>query len=274
MKKLIFIPILVFVLSGFLSACGNQSSSEKSSTEAKTKTVTIGSLDVEPYSEIIKLVQKKLKKEDINLEVKYFTDVVIPNQALHNKEIDLNYFQHQSYLDGATEGNDWELVSVAKTFNNIFGAYSKKYKSIQDLPEGAVITIPGDPGNSGRSLVLLDQYGLIKLKEGVGAEATQRDIIENKHNYKIVEIEQMMLPKAYEDSDLTAIMGTYAIQAGLSPMKDALIKEKTDDYYTSIVVARAEDKDDELIKRVAEEFESPEVEKFVLDKYSDVLTWP
>ena len=84
----------------------------------------------------------------------------------------------------------------------------------------------------------------------------------------------MMLPKAYEDSDLTAIMGTYAIQAGLSPAKDALIKEKTDDYYTSIVVAREEDKNDKLIKRVADEFESPEVEKFVLDNYSDVLTWP
>jgi D-methionine transport system substrate-binding protein len=275
MKKLNLVTDFLLLASILLAACGIQSSSEKSSTEAKKNTtVIIGALDWEPYTEIIKLVQKNLKKEGINLEVKYFSDVVIPNQALQNKEIDLNYFQHQSYLDGATAGNNWELVSVAKTFNNIFGAYSKKYKSIHNLPEGAVITIPGDPGNSGRSLVLLEQNGLIKLKEGVGAKATQKDIIENKHNYKIVEVEQMMLPKAYEDSDLTAIMGTYAIQAGLSPAKDALIKEKTNDYYTSIVVAREENKDDKLIKRIAEEFESPEVEKFVLDNYSDVLTWP
>src|SRR5690606_6816693 len=119
-----------------------------------------------------------------------------------------------------TEGTDWKLVPVAKTFNNIFGAYSSKYDSIEELPDGAVITIPADPGNSGRSLVLLEQYGLIKLKEGVGAEATQKDIIENKRQFKIVEVEQMMLPKAYEDSDLTAIMGTYAVQAGLIPAKD------------------------------------------------------
>ena len=135
MKKLYVLPILILVLSVFLSACGSSKSSGKETAETGKQTVTIAAVDYEPYDKIIELVQKNLKKEGINLEVKYFSDVVIPNQALQNKEVDLNYFQHQSYLDGATQANGWKLVAVAKTFNNIFGAYSKKYKSIEELPD-------------------------------------------------------------------------------------------------------------------------------------------
>ncbi|MGX9134882.1 MetQ/NlpA family ABC transporter substrate-binding protein [Rummeliibacillus sp. JY-2-4R] len=273
MNKSKLLSVFILIMSLLLVACGTKTQSG-SGNSTEDKTVTIGILDWKPYKEIVKVVQDNLKDDGIHLEIKYFSDVIIPNQALNNKEIDLNYFQHQSYLDGAIKGKGWNLVPVAKTFNNIFGAYSKKYKNIKELPDGAVITIPADPGNSGRSLVLLDRYGLIKLKDGVGAEATQKDIIENKHRYKIVEVEQMMLPKAYEDSDLTAIMGTYALQAGLTPAKDAIIKEKPDDYYTSIVVAREDNKDDEIIKKVAEEFESAEVKQFVLKNYSNVVTWP
>src|SRR4051794_5537057 len=120
MKKIKLLSVFILFMSLILTACGNttQSSSDNSTED---KTVTIGILDWQPSQDVVKLVQKNLKDEGINLEIKYFSDVIIPNQALHNKEIDLNYFQHQSYLDGAIEGKGWDLVPVAKTYNGIFG---------------------------------------------------------------------------------------------------------------------------------------------------------
>ncbi|HWO98497.1 MAG TPA: MetQ/NlpA family ABC transporter substrate-binding protein [Bacillus sp. (in: firmicutes)] len=274
MKKISVLPVLILALSLFLNACGTSTSGGKEAADKGNQTVTIAAVDYEPYDGVLQFVQKRLKEQGIDLQIKYFTDVVIPNEALNNKEVDLNYFQNNGYLRAANASNNTELTPVAYTFDQIFGAYSKKYKSIEDLPDGSVITIPGDPGNSARSLKLLEQHGLIKLKEGAGFDASQRDIIENNHNYKFVEIDQMMLPKAYEDADLIAIMGGYALQAGLKPAKDALIKEKINGHdYTSVLVARPDNKDDELIQKVAKAFEASEVKQFVLENYSDVAVW-
>jgi D-methionine transport system substrate-binding protein len=274
MKKPYVLAILVFILSVFLCACGISKTNGKEGSETGKRTVTVAAVDYDPYNGVLKFVQKRLKDQGIDLKIKYFTDVVIPNEALNKKEVDLNYFQNNGYLRAANSSNHTKLIPVAYTFDQIFGAYSKKYKNINDLPDGSVITIPGDPGNSARSLKLLEQYGLIKLKEGAGFDASQQDIIENKHHFKIVEIDQMMLPKAYEDADLIAMMGVYALQAHLVPAKDALIKEKVNGHdYTSVLVARPDNKDDELIQKVAKAFEAPEVKQFLLDKFKDVAIW-
>lgn len=274
MKRISVISVLITVLTLFLSACGSSSTSGEETNNIKNQTVTIAAVDYEPYDDVLQFVQKNLKEQGINLEIKYFSDVVLPNEALNNKEVDLNYFQNNGYLRAANEANNTELIPVAYTFDQIFGAYSKKYKSIEELPDGSVITIPADPGNSARSLKLLEQHGLIKLREGSGFDASQRDIVENKHDFKFVEIDQMMLPKAYEDADLIAIMGGYALQAGLKPAEDALIKEKVNGHdYTSVVVAHPDNKDDALIQKVAKAFESPEARKFVLENHPDVAIW-
>ena len=271
MKRISITSVLIVVMTLFLSACGSSSTSGEEET---SQTVTIAAVDYEPYDGVLQFVQKRLKEQGINLKIKYFSDVVLPNEALNNKEVDLNYFQNNGYLRAANEANNTELTPVAYTFDQIFGAYSKKYQSIEELPDGSVITIPADPGNSARSLKLFEQHGLIKLREGAGFDASQRDIVENKHNFKFVEIDQMMLPKAYEDADLIAIMGAYALQAGLKPAEDALIKEKVNGHdYTSVLVAHPDNKDDALIQKVAKAFESPEVKKFVLENYPDVAIW-
>jgi D-methionine transport system substrate-binding protein len=274
MKKLYVLPILIFILSVYLSACGISKTNGKEVAETGKKTVTVAAVDYEPYNGVLKFVQKRLKDQGIDLKIKYFTDVVIPNEALNKKEVDLNYFQNNGYLRAFNSSNHTKLIPVAYTFDQIFGAYSKKYKSINDLPDGSVITIPGDPGNSARSLKLLEQYGLIKLREKAGFDASQQDIVENKHHYKFVEIDQMMLPKAYEDADLIALMGVYALQAHLVPAKDALITEKVNGHdYTSVLVARPDNKDNELIQKVAKAFEAPEVKQFLLENYKDVAIW-
>jgi D-methionine transport system substrate-binding protein len=274
MKKPYVLPILIFILTVFLCACGISKTNGKEVSETGKQTVTVAAVDYDPYNGVLKFVQKRLKDQGIDLKIKYFTDVVIPNEALNKKEVDLNYFQNNGYLRAANSSNHTKLIPVAYTFDQIFGAYSKKYKNINDLADGSVITIPGDPGNSARSLKLLEQYGLIKLKEGAGFDASQQDIIENKHHFKIVEIDQMMLPKAYEDADLIAMMGVYALQAHLVPAQDALIKEKVNGHdYTSVLVARPDNKDDELIQKVAKAFEAPEVKQFLLDNYKDVAIW-
>ncbi|MGX9134883.1 MetQ/NlpA family ABC transporter substrate-binding protein [Rummeliibacillus sp. JY-2-4R] len=271
MKRISVISILIALFTLILSACGTSSTS---GAGTKNQTVKIAAVDYEPYDGVLQFVQKDLKKQGINLEIKYFSDVVLPNEALNNKEVDLNYFQNNGYLRAANEANNTKLTPVAYTFDQIFGVYSKKYKHIEDLPDGSAITIPADPGNSARSLKLLEQHGLIKLREGAGFNASQRDIVENKHHYKFVEIDQMMLPKAYQDAELIAIMGGYALQAGLKPAKDALLKEKVNGHdYTSVLVARPDNKDNELIQKVAKAFESPEAKKFLLENYPDVAIW-
>ncbi|MBJ6361792.1 MetQ/NlpA family ABC transporter substrate-binding protein [Paenibacillus sp. GCM10012307] len=272
------ISLLILSMAA-LAACGQADSGTKATTTAASAdhpvTVRIGMVDFPPYNEIINLVKDNLKKENINLEIKAFTDVTIPNQALNNKEIDLNYFQSESYLEQFNKSNNMDLVPLTVTFSGIFGLYSKTYKSIDEVPEGATISIPADPANSGRSLALLNEHGLIKLKDGVGVHGSKQDILENKKKYKIVEIDQMLLPQAYNDSDLTAMPSTYALQAKLVPSKDTLIREGAfygNDFFI-VLAARKDSQDDANIQKVANAFQHEDVKKLIREKYGDAFFW-
>ncbi|GAB6930743.1 MetQ/NlpA family ABC transporter substrate-binding protein [Paenibacillus sp. JCM 10914] len=257
-----------------LGACG-KANSGKEATIHESVTIKLGIVDLPPYGDIVNLVKENLKKEGIHLEIKAFTDVTIPNQALNNKEIDLNYFQSLSYLEQFNVSNGMDLVPIADTFTGIFGLYSKKYVSMDEVPDGSTITIPADPGNSGRSLALLHEHGLIKLKDGVGVHGSQQDIVENEKKYKIVEVDQMLLPQAYNDSDLTAMMGTYALQAKLVPSKDTLIRENNihgSDFFV-VLTARKDNQNDVNIQKVAKAFQSTDVKTLIEKDYSDAFTW-
>lgn len=168
------------------------------------------------------------------------------------------------------ENKNTELVPIQPIYNAIYGAYSKRYKSMEELPEGATIAIANDPTNIGRSLVMLDKAGIIKLKEGVGIQATQGDIIENKKKFKFEEVDLLMLARMLDDADLVLMTPAYASPLGLTPKKDALLTETDDSEFVITLVARADNQDSEIIQKLAKVMSGPEVKKFLEENYDEI----
>lgn len=269
-KKLMLLMLtLLLVLAG----CGQQSAKDKASESVapdttKEVTLKVATL-IPPMTEVLDLVKPMLKEEGINLDIRILSDNVQPNNALAHKEVDANFFQHVPYMEEYNANNGSELVPVTPIYNAVFGAYSKKYKTIEELPDGATIAIANDPSNIGRSLVMFEKNGLIKLKEGVGIKATQADIVENSHQYKFTEVDLLMLARTLDDVDMVAMTPAYAKPLGLTPKKDALVTEGNDSDFTITLVARKDNVDSEPIQKLAKAMTSPEVKKFFEDNYSE-----
>lgn len=270
-KKLMLLMLtLLLVLAG----CGQQPAKDKAPETAapdaaEEVTIKVATL-IPPMTEVLDLVKPMLKEEGINLEIQILSDNVQPNNALAHKEVDANFFQHVPYMEEYNANNGSELVPVTPIYNAVFGAYSKKYKTIDELPDGASIAIPNDPSNIGRSLVMFEKNGLIKLKEGVGIQATQADIVENPHQYKFTEVDLLMLARTLDDVDMVAMTPAYAKPLGLTPKKDALVTEGNDSDFTITLVARKDNVDSEPIQKLAKAMTSPEVKKFFEDNYSEI----
>jgi len=265
-KQIMIITVVVFML--VIAGCGqNKNKAEVSTTEEVTlKVATL----IPPMTEVLDIVKPMLKEDGINLEILVLTDNVQPNNALANKEVDANFFQHVPYMNQYNEANGSELVAVQPIYNAIYGAYSKKYKKIEDLPVGATIAMANDPSNIGRSLVMFEKGGLIKLTEGVGIKATQADIIENKKNFKFKEVDLLMLARTIDDVDLVAMTPAYAKPLNLTPKKDALITEGDDSDFVITLVARKDNVDSEPIQKLAKRMTSPEVKQFFKDNYDEI----
>lgn len=208
-------------------------------------------------------VAQKVAKEKYGLDVELvtFNDYVLPNEALSKGDIDANAFQHKPYLDQQIKDRGYKLVPVGNTFVYPIAGYSKKIKSLDELQEGAQIAIPNDPTNLGRSLLLLQKVGLIKLKEGVGLLPTSLDIVENPKKLKIVELEAPQLPRSLDDEQiaLAVINTTYASQINLTPAKDGVFVEDKDSPYVNLIVAREDNKDAENVKKFVQAYQSDEV---------------
>lgn len=242
--------------------------------EQKTEVVKAVAWDTKPYSSLLEYARDELKKQNVNLEITYLTDSYTANQAVSDKQYDVNYYQHEAYLNSVRFKNNWDLHPISYTFNTIFGAYSKKYKSIDELPNGATITIPADPANNARALELLNQAKLIKLKDHkLGDQISQRDILKNPKNFKFIEVEQPMLPKAYHDSDLIVITGIYADRTGLIPNRDALIKDKADKKWAAVLVANSQSKKNPSVIKVQKFFDSKEAHDFINKNYGEYVIW-
>lgn len=270
MRKILsgFIPFLALLL--LLAACGSEET-EKQEENKKTEetTLKVASL-IPPMTDILEIAKPLLKEEGINLEIVILSDNVQPNNALADKEVDANFFQHVPYMEQYNESTGSSLTPVQPIYHAIYGAYSKKYKTLDELPEGAVITIANDASNVGRSLVLLEKAGLIKLKEGKGIKATVNDITENKKNFDFKALDLLMLARSYDDADLAVMTPAYASPLGLTPKKDALAVETDDSAFAITLVSREDNKSDEAIKKLAEAMTGPEVRKFLEDEYNEI----
>ncbi len=234
------------------------------------ETLTVAATAV-PHAEILEFVKPSLAKDGVDLKVKVFTDYIQPNVQVAEKRLDANFFQHQPYLDEFNKGKGTNLVSVAGVHLEPLGAYSSKYKKLDEIPSGANVVIPNDATNGGRALLLLEKAGLIKLKDTKNILSTPKDIAENPKGLKIRELEAATLPRVLTQVDLALINTNYALEAKLDPAKDALIIEGSDSPYVNILVARPDNKDSDAMKKLVGALHSPAVKQFILDKYKGAV---
>lgn len=223
-----------------------------------------------PEYAVAQAAQKVAKdKYGLDVELVSFNDYVIPNEALSQGDIDANAFQHKPYLDEQSKQRGYKLAIIAKTFIYPIAAYSKKIKNLSELKNESTIIIPNDPTNGGRSLLLLQKNGLLKLRPNVGLLPKVTDIVENPKNLKILELEAPQLPRALDDQNVTIaiINNTFASQAGLVPARDALFVEDKDSPYVNLIVSREDNKKDERIQQFVKAFQSVEVEQAAVREF-------
>ncbi|HLM38237.1 MAG TPA: MetQ/NlpA family ABC transporter substrate-binding protein [Microvirga sp.] len=239
---------------------------------AQTQTIRIG-VTPGPHAQIFETVKPIVAAKGIDIKIVEFSDYVVPNAALASGDIEANSFQNQPYLDNQKADRGFKIETVAQTVNFPIGVYSKKHKSFEALPNGATISIPNDPTNGGRALLVLQDKGLIKLKDNVGYKPTPLDITDNPKKIKFVEIEAAQAPRVLDDVDAAVINTNYATQAGLDPVKDPIARENPKGPYVNIIAVRSEDKDKPWVKALVEAYRSPEVKRFVEEKFKgSVLT--
>ena len=193
-----------------------------------------------------------LAKDNIDLEIKVFTDYALLNPALKDGQLDANFFQHIPYLDDYNAKNNADLVWTVKVHNEPMGVYSRTIKNLDELPDGAKVGIPNDATNGGRALMVLEQAKLITLKEGAGVTATENDIVENPKNIKIIAMDAAMLPRTLEDADICVINSNYALEGNLNPATDAIFSEPKDSPFANVLAVRPADKDKEAIVKLGQ----------------------
>ncbi|MGW2510399.1 MetQ/NlpA family ABC transporter substrate-binding protein [Streptomyces scopuliridis] len=254
-----------------LSACGTSSdpgSSPAAGASADTSKPLVVAASPTPHADILNFVKKNLADKDgLKLEVKEFTDYVLPNTATQSGEVDANFFQHKPYLDDFNKKKGTDIVPVVNVELEPLGLYSKKIKDVKELKAGQSVAIPNDTTNEGRALKLLADNGVITLKDGAGTDANLADIKDDK-GLKFKELEAATLPRALNDVDAAVINGNYAIEADLKPAKDALALEKADGnpYANFLAVKRGNEKDPR-VEKLAKLLNSPEVKKYIEDTY-------
>ncbi|AQS52009.1 MAG TPA: MetQ/NlpA family ABC transporter substrate-binding protein [Paenalcaligenes hominis] len=224
-----------------------------------------------PHAELLEFVKPTLAEQGVDLDIKVFTDYVQPNVQVADNQIDVNFFQHKPYLDTFNKEHKTELVSVALVHVEPFGAYSNKIKDLAELKDGALVALPNDPSNGARALLLLQQEGLIELKDPSNILATSRDVAKNPKKLKFKELEAATLPRVLADVDLALINTNYALEAGLNPLKDALFIEGADSPYANIVVTTAEKAEQEDVKKLVEALHSDAVRQQIEDKYQGAI---
>lgn len=249
-----------------LSACG----SDKSDSASDTSGALVVAASPTPHAEILDYIKDNLaKKAGLDLQVKEFTDYVTPNTATEDGSVGANYFQNQPYLDDFNKKNGTHIVPVVTVHLEPLGLYSHKIKKADELKSGATVAVPNDTVNEARALKLLAANGIITLKDGADSSATTRDIAKNPKNLKFKELEAAQTPRSLDDVDAAVINGNYAISSGLKPAKDALILESaTNNPYGNFLAVKKGNESDPRVKKLAKLLTSPEVKKFIEDKYA------
>ena len=273
LRKL-FAAALVGALSvSMLAGCGSsKGDSKKDSAENKTIKVAASAT---PHAEILEYAKTALKEKGYDLEVTIFDDYVKPNEVVESGEFDANYFQHEPYLNSFNEEKGTHLVIAGKIHYEPFGIYPGTKKSLDDIADGDTIAVPNDTTNEARALLLLQDTGIIKLKDGAGINATVNDIEENPHNIEIVELEAAQVARVVDETSFVVLNGNYALQAGFSVSKDALAYETSDSEaaktYVNVIAVKEGNENNEAIKALVDVLKSDDVKKYINDTYDGAV---
>ncbi|WP_445492300.1 MetQ/NlpA family ABC transporter substrate-binding protein [Niallia sp. 03133] len=269
MKKILsLILAITFVFA--LAACGTS----KEGSNGDSKKLVVGASNV-PHAEILEKAKPILAEKGIDLEIQTFQDYILPNKSLESKELDANYFQHIPYLEQQIKENGYDFVNVGAIHIEPMAVFSKKYKSLDELPKGATIIFSNSVSEQGRILSLLEKGGLIKLKDGINkVNATVKDIVGNPKNVKFKpDYEPSLLPQIYNNNegDAVVINANFALDAGLNPVKDSIEIEGSESPYANIIVVRKEDEKKESIKTLVEVLQSKEIQDFISKEYKGAV---
>jgi D-methionine transport system substrate-binding protein len=268
MKKKPFILIgLIVILATFLAACGGkkEEATTSSKSQAETKELVIGAT-AGPYSDQIRLgIKPVLEKKGYKVKIVEFNDYVQPNQALAEGSLHANVFQHSVYLKNFAKEHNLDITDVIQVPTAPIGIYSQKHKTLDEVPNGATVSLPNDPTNQARALVMMQKFGWIKLKENVDLlRVSERDVAENPKQLKLLPLEAAQLPRSLADADYAFVNGNFAIASGLK-LTEALALEEIPDRYMNLVAVKTADKDSQFVKDIIEAYKTPEF-KAVIDK--------
>lgn len=267
MKKLVTGTLLAALA---LAGCGAEESGSGGSGGEESSTLKVGASNV-PHAEILEQAQPILEEQGIELEIETYQDYIFPNQDLESGEIDANYFQHVPYLESQIAENGYEFENAGGIHIEPIGVYSQKYKSLEELPEGATILMSSSVADHGRILSMLEAQGLITLDESVEKTTAEvSDITENPKNLQFeTDYEAAILVQMYEqgEGDAVLINSNYAIDAGLNPMEDSIALESSDSPYVNIIAVRKGDEDNENVKALVEVLKSDEIQDFILEEW-------
>ena len=289
MKKLVSLLLSGVLAVGLLAGCGGNTGSSgtadtpAANTESPAASTESGSLEgttlkvgatPAPHAEILEVVVPILAEQGITLEIVQYNDYVQPNNAVEDGSLDANYFQHITYMNDFNDQNGTHLVSAAEVHYEPMSLYAGKVSSLDELADGALIGVPNDATNEARALLVLQQEGLITLRDGAGITATINDIVDNPKNLQFSEMEAAQLPLRLADLDMAVINGNYAIDAGLS-MDDALATESADgeaaQAYVNVLAVKEGRETDPAIQALAAALCSDEVKTYIEENYNGAV---
>lgn len=277
MKKWLTTIAASAALALTLSACGtgNEGGGGSSESKSEEKKIVVGASNV-PHAEILEKAKPILKEKGVEIEIKKFQDYILPNRALADKEIDANYFQHIPYMELQMKDEGYKFANAGGVHIEPIGIYSKKHKSLEDIPEGGTVIMRDSVADHGRILTMFQEKGLIKLKDGVEkTEATIDDIVENPKKLKFKpDVEAGLLPQVFNNNegDAVVINANYALDAGLDPVNDPIaVESKEDNPYVNIITVREGDENREEIKALVEVLHSKEIQDYITEQYKGAV---
>ncbi|MHC9087029.1 MetQ/NlpA family ABC transporter substrate-binding protein [Luteimonas sp. RIT-PG2_3] len=255
------VPALVLAVA----ACSQQAPSTTPQEKLSVAATAI------PHAEILEVVKPLLAEQGVDLQIRIFNDYVQPNDQVVQKQIDVNYFQTEPYLDAYNRDRGTGLVTLVGVHIEPFGAYSRRFKTLEALPEGADVVIPNDPSNNSRALILLHHSGVITLKDPTNALSSLKDITANPRKLKFRELDSAMLPRVLDQVDLALINTNYALDAGLNPASDALAIEGKDSPYVNFLVGLPDKRNDPRVQKLIAALTSDQVRTYIQQTYKDAV---
>lgn len=290
-KKLLSLLLAGVFVTGVLTGCGestektteaatlesafDETEAEEFTLENRETTVIKVAASPTPHAEILAKAKDILAEQGYDLQVTEFEDYVQPNEVVESGEFDANYFQHIPYLDSYNEEKGTHIVNAGGIHYEPFGIYPGTKSSLDDIADGDTIAVPNDTTNEARALLLLQDNGIITLKEGAGLEATVNDIAENPHNIEIVELEAAQVARVVGENAFVVLNGNYALEAGFSVAKDALAYEKSDSEaaktYVNIIGVKEGNENNKGIKALVGVLKSDEIKTYINDTYDGAV---